>query len=113
MKMLLVLALLLGGAWTYFKPLPPGKGPNAAAGMRAGTAILRTLESFRGSRGVYPLSLEDMVPEYLSGLPRLSNGSSWEYQRLGGSFKLTFNYANPLPVHCSYEPGTKWACEWF
>lgn len=113
MKVLLLLAALIAGAWMYYKPLPPGKGPNAAAGMRAGAAIVQTLESYRSARGVYPMNLEDLVPEYLGSLPRLSNGSSFEYQRLGGSFKLTFNYTTPLPVHCNYEPATRWACEWF
>ncbi len=113
MKFLLVLAALLGGAWAYYKPLPPGKGPNAAAGMRAGDVIVGTLETYRSARGVYPLSLEDLVPEYLGSMPRLSNGSSFDYERLGATFKLTFNYTTPLPVHCSYQPGTRWACEWF
>lgn len=114
MKLVLFLAALAAGAWFYFGPLPtPGQGPNAAAGMRAGNAIVQTMEGYRSARGVYPMSLEEMVPEYLAGLPRLSNGSSFEYQRLGATFKLTFNYTNPLPVHCNYEPATKWECSWF
>ncbi|MBK7349462.1 MAG: hypothetical protein IPI92_06315 [Gemmatimonadetes bacterium] len=113
MKMLVVLAALLAGGYLFYKPLPPGKGPNAAAGMRAGGTIVQVLEGYRSSRGMYPQSLEDMVPEYLAGVPHLSNGSSFEYERLGANFKLTFNYTNPLPVHCSYQPATRWACEWF
>ncbi len=114
MKLLLFIVGLGAGAWFYFGPLPaPGQGPNAAAGKRAGDALVRTMEGYRSARGVYPMSLEELVPEYLAGLPRLSNGSSLEYQRLGPSFKLTFNYTNPLPVHCSYEPATRWDCSWF
>lgn len=113
MKFLLVLIALAAGAWIYLKPLPPGKGPNAQAGMRASGVIIQTVENYRGAHGMYPLTLSELVPEYLSGVPRLSNGSEIEYERLGGNFKLTFNYTNPLPVHCSYSPGVKWQCEWF
>jgi hypothetical protein len=113
MKFMLVLAAIVAGAWFYFKPLPPGQGPNAQAGMRASAAILQTLESYHTDKGVYPLTMPDLVPDYLSGIPHLPNGSEIEYERLGPTFKLTFNYTNPLPVHCSYSPGVKWQCEWF
>lgn len=113
MKLLLVLAILGAVGWYYLKPLPPGKGPDAAKGMRVSNGVVSAIESYRSARQMYPASLEDMVPEFLGGVPHLSNGSSLEYQRLGQSFKLTFNYANPLPVHCTIYPGKKWACEWF
>jgi hypothetical protein len=112
-KFLLFFAALVGGGWYYFKPLPPGKGANADAGKRAATVILRTVETYRGATGVYPMHLEDLIPDYLSSIPRLSNGSQFEYERLGWNYKLTFNYTNPLPVHCNYMPATKWECEWF
>jgi hypothetical protein len=112
-KFLLVLAALCGAGWYYLKPQPPGKGPNADAGKRAAVPILRTLENYRGEHGAYPMSLEDLIPSYLAGIPRLSNGSSWDYTRLGANYKLTFNYTNPLPVHCSYHSATKWECSWF
>jgi hypothetical protein len=113
MKFLLVLAAIAVAAWVYLKPLPPGQGPNAQAGMRASAAIIQTVESYRSARGVYPLNLSDLVPEFLSGVPHLSNGSEIEYERLGANYKLSFNYTNPLPVHCNYSPGSKWQCEWF
>jgi len=113
MKFMLVLVVLGAVGWYYLKPLPPGKGPDAAKGMRVSNAVIQSIESYHSDGRGYPASLEDMVPQYLAGVPHLSNGSSLEYQRLGARFKLTFNYANPLPVHCSYEPGKKWACEWF
>lgn len=113
MKFLIFLAALLGGAWYLYKPLPPGEGPNADAGKRAATPILRTMESYRGERGSYPEDLEYLVPDYLSKMPRLGNGVPFEYQRLGSSYELTFNYTNPLPVHCTFRPESKWTCEWF
>jgi len=112
-KFLLVLCALAAGAWYYLKPLPPGVGPNADAGKRSATVILRTLENYRGDHGAYPVSLEDLIPSYLAGVPKFANGSSFDYVRLGLTYKLTFNYTNPLPVHCSYQPAAKWSCEWF
>jgi hypothetical protein len=113
MKFLLVVAVLAAVAWYYLKPLPPGQGPNAQIGMRASVPILQSIEAFRNARGVYPLTLDDVVPEFLNGVPHLPNGSTFEYQRLGVSYALTFNYSNPLPVHCSYDGTKKWKCEWF
>lgn len=113
MKFLLVLAVLVAVGWIYFKPLPPGKGPNAEAGMRASSRVIQAIEGFRSARGIYPATMDDLIPEFLSGQPHLSNGSSLEYTRLGANYMVSFNYTNPLPVHCSYEPGKKWACEWF
>jgi hypothetical protein len=113
MKFMLVLAVLGAVGWYYLKPLPPGKGPDAAKGMRISNALIQSIESYHAERRFYPATLEDMIPDFIAGVPRFSNGSSLEYKRLGQTFKLTFSYANPLPVHCSYEPGQKWACEWF
>lgn len=113
MKFMLVVVLLVAGAWFLFKPLPPGKGPEAEKGKRVATVVAGAIESYRGARGIYPDDLDGLVPDFLAGVPKLSNGSSMEYQRLGNNFKLTFNYSNPLPVHCTIQQGTKWDCEWF
>jgi hypothetical protein len=112
-RFLFVLAVTLGATWYYHKPLPPGKGPSADAGKRQATVVLRGLESYRGDHGAYPEDLEALVPEYLSKLPLLSNGSPFDYQRLGANYRLTFNYTNPFPIHCTYEPATRWDCDWF
>lgn len=115
MKFLLVVALLAGaGAYVVKTRLPqPGHGPEAVAGKRASGAVLQAIEDYKSARRVYPQGLEDMIPEQIAGLPHLPNGVSIEYQRLGPTFKLTFNYHNPLPVHCSFEPATQWQCQWF
>lgn len=113
MKFLIIMAVLGAAGWYFLKPLPPGKGPDAEKGMRVSNAVVSAIETYRGARGTYPATLDDMVPDFIAGVPHLSNGSSLEYQRLGATFQLTFNYANPLPVHCTYQPGKKWMCEWF
>jgi hypothetical protein len=113
MRVLIIVGLLAAGLWYYFKPQAPGKGPDAMKGMRISSGVMQAIESYRSARSVYPPSLDELVPEFLGGMPHFSNGSSLEYQRLGATYKLTFNYANPLPVHCSIAPGQKWQCEWF
>ncbi len=115
MKFLLVVAFLIGGAWFYLKPLPPGKGPDAEAGRRASVGMMNAIEAYRSARQAYPFTLEDMIPEFIAGVPHLKNGATFEYQRLGANYKLTFNYSNPLPVHCSHDSSSRdpWVCEWF
>jgi hypothetical protein len=113
MKFILVLVVIGAVGWYYFKPLPPGKGPDAAKGMRISNGVVSAIESYRSDHQMYPPTLEDLIPSYLGSVPHLSHGSSLDYQRLGASFKLTFSYANPVPVHCTIAPGKKWECEWF
>ena len=112
MKFLLVIAVVVGAAWYYLKPLPPGQGPEADHGKREASALISAIESYRSAHGLYPATLEDMIPDYLAGVPHLRNGSSYEYERISQRYQLTFNYTNPLPVHCTYGSG-KWACAWF
>jgi hypothetical protein len=116
MKFLIVLAALIGGAWLYFKPLPPGQGPVAQSAMRTSSAVVSAVESYRSTRGMYPFTLDDLVPEFMGRVPALKNGARLSYERFGASYKVTFNYTNPLPVHCSHESTTPvakpWACEW-
>lgn len=114
MKFMLVLAGLIAGAWFYFKPLPPGQGPVAASAMRTGSAVVGAIESYKSNRGMYPFTLDEMVPEFLGAVPKLKNGATLEYSRIGADYKIQFNYTNPLPVHCSHEgKETKaWTCEW-
>lgn len=113
MKFVIVLVVIGAVGWFYLKPLPPGKGPDAAKGIRVSNVVVQAIESYHSAHNLYPVTLDDLTPDFLGGVPHLSNGSTLEYQRLNQRYKLTFNYANPLPVHCSYEPGKKWECEWF
>jgi hypothetical protein len=113
MKFLFVLAILAGAGWYFYRPLPPGQGVEAEAGKKAAGRVVSMVESYRSARGVYPVDLDDLIPDYSAGVPQMPNGRPYGYERLGDRFQLTFNYTNPVPVHCTYEPATKWACEWF
>ena len=113
MKLLLIMGLAIGAGWYYFKPQAPGHGPAAQAALHSAQPYLDAIERYHAERGGYPLTLDDLVPDYLGGRVHRSNGTEPEYQRLGPGYKLTVNYTNPLPVHCAWQPGTRWECEWF
>jgi hypothetical protein len=113
MKFLLVLAILAGAAWYFYRPLPPGQGPKADEGKRAAGRVVAMLEAYHAAKGVYPVDLDDLIPDYSAGVPTMTNGRPYGYERIGDRFQLTFNYTNPVPVHCTFEPGSKWTCEWF
>ena len=113
MKFLLVLAILIGAGWYFFHPLPPGQGPKAEEGKRAAGRVVAMIEAYHEEKGVYPVALDDLIPDYSAGVPQMTNGRPYDYERLGSRFQLTFNYTNPAPVHCTIEPERKWQCEWF
>lgn len=113
MKFLFVLAILAGAGWYFYRPLPPGEGPEAAEGKRAAGRVVAMLEAYREAKGVYPVDLDDLIPDYSAGVPTMTNGRPYDYERLGTRYQLTFNYTNPAPVHCTIEPERKWKCEWF
>lgn len=113
MRYLVVLAILVAVAWHFYHPLPPGQGPEAEEGKRAAGKVVMMIQAYREAKGVYPIELDDLVPDYSAGVPHMTNGRPYGYERIGDRFQLTFNYTNPAPVHCTYEPGTKWECEWF
>lgn len=112
MKFMLVVAIIVGVAWYYFKPLPPGKGPEAQRAMRVGTMVAGAVEAYRSARNGLPLNLMDMVPQFLPSVPHLKMGGV-AYERLGANYKITVSYADPVPKHCSMQMGTRWTCEWF
>jgi hypothetical protein len=111
-KFLLVLALLIGAAWYYYRPPAPGKGPEAELAMKSMAPVIAALENFKAAHQMYPRDLDELVPEFL-GRRTMKGGQEPEYVRIAQNYKLSINYTNPLPVHCSYEPAKKWVCEWF
>lgn len=114
MRVLLVLAALIAAGWYFLKPLPPGKGPKAQTAMRQMAPVIQAAEAYRSANGLYPADLDELVPQFLPGTPRLAQGGSVEYSRLMGRYKLTFSYSDPLPIHCDWRPERpKWECAWF
>ncbi|MFN8654621.1 MAG: hypothetical protein U0133_22160 [Gemmatimonadales bacterium] len=112
MKFMLVVAIIAGVCWYYFKPLPPGKGPEAQHAMRVGSMVVQAAENYRSARRSLPLNLAEMVPEFLTAIPHIKMGGV-SYERLGANYKVTVSYSDPIPKHCSMMMGTRWTCEWF
>jgi hypothetical protein len=71
-------------------------------------AVIAALERHRADRGVYPLELSDLVPDYLAEIPSPrvgwlgEGGEAFNYIDLGDSFLLEFSCA--MWVQCHYSP---------
>jgi len=48
----------------------------------------------------------------MPAVPQQINGHPILYEIRPDGYQLTFSYADPLPVHCTYMPATKWKCGW-
>jgi hypothetical protein len=111
MRMLLFFVVIVACAAYLLTREKPGTGPGARNGMAASRPIVEAIEAYRASRGNYPTSLDDLVPEFLPALPKNINGHGFDYTRKGlTDFSFTFGYTTPLPVHCSQGSSHKWNC---
>ncbi len=111
MKKLIWLALFAGAAYVGYLAYKekPGEGPKARQGKAAVQPVVNALESYRQAHNTYPADLEDLAGEG-GGLPGQVLGHPLRYERHGATYDLTFSYATPLPVHCTYSPETRWKC---
>jgi type II secretory pathway pseudopilin PulG len=58
-----------------------------------GEFIAHALEQFAADHGTYPKELDDLVPDYLSKIPRPTVGTRrWEYSGGEQSFSLLFGW---------------------
>ncbi len=112
MKFMAVVAVILGALWYFYKPLPPGKGPDAQHAMKIGNMVVQAAENYRTDRRNLPLNLAELVPQYLPSVPHIKMGGV-SYERLGASYQVTVSYSDPVPKHCTMQMGTRWKCEWF
>ncbi|HKV76126.1 MAG TPA: hypothetical protein VJN95_16530 [Gemmatimonadales bacterium] len=112
MKTLLLILIIVAGAYYYLSQQKPGVGPKADAGFRVAAPIISAINQFRDAKSGPPGILMELVPEYLPSIPRQINGHPILYQIRPDGYELTFSYADPLPVHCTYMPKTKWKCGW-
>jgi hypothetical protein len=112
MKTLLLIVLILAGAYFYLSKQKPGVGPKAEAGFRASAPIISAIDQFKTVKNGPPGILSELTPEYLPTVPREINGHPILYTIRPDGYELTFSYADPLPVHCTYMPSTKWKCGW-
>lgn len=93
----------------------PGHGPKAERGYHRAEPVIAALEAFARDSGVYPRSLEALVPGYLDGdalaLPsQAQEAYPFEYTVADSTYRLSFRYVGPGMNKCTFHPLTKWAC---
>lgn len=112
MKTLILIVAILAGAYYYLSQQKPGVGPKADAGFKTCARVIAAIEQFKQARSGPPGMLMELNPEFLANVPREVNGHPILYEIRPDGYELTFSYADPLPVHCTYMPKTKWKCGW-
>ncbi len=112
MKTLLLILVILGGAWFVLSKQKPGVGPKADAGFRATAPIISAIGQFYEVKHGPPGMIGELAPDFMASVPREVDGHPILYEIRPDGYELTFSYADPLPVHCTYTPNTKWKCGW-
>jgi hypothetical protein len=80
---------------------------------RIGDTIIVQIERYSADHGMYPNSLDDLVPEYLERItPPVAGLKRWEYTRLTSEGAPEYELAFPsnrdrYPI-CFYHPGSGW-----
>jgi hypothetical protein len=112
MGKLFLVILVAGAAYIGYlaQKEKPGEGPKARTGKAAAQPVIAALESYHAAHNVYPPDIEDLSTEGGGGMPSQIDGHPVRYERYGATYSLTFSYATPLPVHCTYNPETHWKC---
>lgn len=65
-------------------------GEEIRDGIEKGNEIVRAIEIYNLDQGHYPLSLDDLVPNYISNSPVTSTGQPYFYRLFGSTDKLAF-----------------------
>jgi hypothetical protein len=103
----LILVLLLSGC---VGGPPPGEGEKAERGYEQAQPIIVALEQWHTKNGIYPQSLEVLVPAYFNTLPVPNKNYGYTYRQSNKSYELRFNYTGPGMNICSYSPLKRWEC---
>lgn len=97
-------------ACKFFTAEPPGVGEKAEIGYAALDPIIKALEQFHADTSIYPETLEELVPDYISSIPAEVNSESILYTKTDESYSLAFHYTGPGMNTCTYTPEDKWHC---
>ena len=89
---------------------PPGVGEKAELGYAVCDPIITAVEQYKIDKGVYPETLEQLVPDYLSEVSTEVNGQPISYTKIESGFSLAFHYIGPGMNTCTYTPEDKWKC---
>lgn len=111
--MLLAFAFCVGTGyffWTNVIGPPPGEGPKAEAGYKAGAPIIDALERYKAEHNAYPETLNALVPDFLPDHLANPEDILFKYQIKDPSYELEFRYAVPGMNICTYTPEAGWDC---
>ena len=82
-------------------------------GQARAEGLLVALEQYRQDTGAYPRTMESLVPDYLSAMPRPARRYEYLYKVCanGTGYILYFRLAGANDEWCGYGTGTKeWKC---
>lgn len=106
--------LFLGGFLALLAQFYRIDGPGVQAGQEQAGELLIALRQYKNDTGQYPFDLNQLVPTYLSALPRPAWRSSYEYelQADGKEFTLSFEVGRNMDGdYCKYYSQTQvWQC---
>jgi hypothetical protein len=88
----------------------PGEGEQAERGYQACQPIIDALAHYHADTGVYPESLNVLLPTYITAIPQTVNAYPIQYTKALSSYRLRFSYERPGMNHCDYTPETGWIC---
>jgi hypothetical protein len=78
-------------------------------GIERGNRVIQAIEAYHASKGVYPPTLNELSPVYLSDIPITSTGQAYFYRLFDGSSPLasdvywvSFRAINQDHVACTY-----------
>jgi hypothetical protein len=108
-----LLVCLMAGLFAYLMlrgSEAPGEGAKAEQGYRACQPIIAALQAYHDKEGVYPATLDALVPDYLGDVAQAANEWPIEYRLTDTSYSLSFSYTGPGMNHCTYTPEAGWYC---
>ena len=110
--LLLIMVVLFTIACNAILPTeePPGVGETAEHGYALSEPVIAALEEYKTANGVYPASLDELVPDYISAAPKKNDGLDFSYSSTGESFSFSFHYTGPGMITCTYTPEKLWQC---
>lgn len=89
---------------------PPGVGEKAERGYAVSEPVIAALEQYKADTGVYPETLAELIPDYLSAVPTKNDVLDFSYSRTDDGFAFSFHYIGPGMNTCTYTPEEKWQC---
>ncbi len=85
----IVVVILIGGMWAFYD-LGNLDAANWQQGRSNGQPLVEALKNYELDHGNYPQSLEQLIPDNLSEIPRPAPGYEYEYVVCNDEYVLVF-----------------------